>query len=870
MLVLFLKAKIPGGAMGDLLAQPVTVAGYANQHGTFVAPHSAIRHKHREEAPKAAPRQAALFLAPHPTKPLAEDRPRDPAPKPPHPEIDGAQRARQAAKLREMADAAMAAAEADINRDRNANTARRARMAGNAIAEAQHRARIASTMRNLADAIESGEAIHLGGITSRAAVEQLDSLAVEAKYQRWRQVGGAQWDRVREIPVTVEDIPFATMPRPHIGDWEARIILEAAKGKVSVPTDLRSALEGIAASGNARRLTPAETELLKPMVVKLAPKDDRYGAINNGVEAFKKLARLERIGITTDAQLWAALTEYLMFRGGARKEDPVKAAERALAGRTDIGVDFFPTPKPLGEQMMQLADIQPGMSVLEPSAGKGDLADMARAAGGKVDVVELSTTLHPILAAKGHNLVGTDFDTFQAPPGGYDRIIMNPPFSNRLDAAHVMRAFDMLAPGGRLVAITGEGVHFGADAKARAFRDWLDEHGAMVEKLPEGSFKSAFRPTGVATRMVVLDHPAAAIAAAAPAPDKPREGDTKTENGVEYRLDGGRWHRVTPEAEEGPASTSPETNPEPWQTNDFPEAVARLALDQPAGFTAADIAARWTGHTEDEALDLLHAHAQDFAILPDGRTWMRMADYLDGADPVDTLRQVQHALATDPPPYVAGRLKEQARRLTEAALARPTMRNSVDQSGVNRINPSRSAEGRQMSDATELKPAGSVLIRRAGPYTVTTDGDRFYVNGEQAIPMAQEAGATMKFLLNTGKIGANGKRDLVSLTDDQYAVHTATRAKRLAAMPPSLAQQRGRLVDAVEDATARAHDEHHSAITEGVATGRLRATPDRSAEITAARRALEEFDAQYPEIRAEMDEERERALQRLEAIRGLD
>ena len=249
MLVLFLKAKIPGGAMGDLLAQPVTVAGYANQHGTFVAPHSAIRHKHREEAPKAAPRQAALFLAPHPTKPLAEDRPRDPAPKPPHPEIDGAQRARQAAKLREMADAAMAAAEADINRDRNANTARRARMAGNAIAEAQHRARIASTMRNLADAIESGEAIHLGGITSRAAVEQLDSLAVEAKYQRWRQVGGAQWDRVREIPVTVEDIPFATMPRPHIGDWEARIILEAAKGKVSVPTDLRSALDHLIPPG---------------------------------------------------------------------------------------------------------------------------------------------------------------------------------------------------------------------------------------------------------------------------------------------------------------------------------------------------------------------------------------------------------------------------------------------------------------------------------------------------------------------------------------------------------------------------------------------------------------------------------------------
>ena len=44
---------------------------------------------------------------------------------------------------------------------------------------------------------------------------------------------------------------------------------------------------------------------------------------------------------------------------------------------------------------------------------------------------------------------------------GYDRIIMNPPFSNRQDAEHVRHAYELLRPNGRIVAIMGEGVFFG-------------------------------------------------------------------------------------------------------------------------------------------------------------------------------------------------------------------------------------------------------------------------------------------------------------------------------------------------------------------------------------------------------------------------
>lgn len=88
---------------------------------------------------------------------------------------------------------------------------------------------------------------------------------------------------------------------------------------------------------------------------------------------------------------------------------------------------------------------------------------------------------------------------------GYDRIIMNPP----CDAEHVQHAYSLLKPGGRLVAIMGEGVFYGQDKKAVAFREWLDEVGGTSEKLEEGTFLDPSLPVNTATnaRLVVIDRP---------------------------------------------------------------------------------------------------------------------------------------------------------------------------------------------------------------------------------------------------------------------------------------------------------------------------------------------------------------------------
>jgi 16S rRNA G1207 methylase RsmC len=55
-----------------------------------------------------------------------------------------------------------------------------------------------------------------------------------------------------------------------------------------------------------------------------------------------------------------------------------------------------------------------------------------------------------VLRAKGHDVITMDFLQFT---GGYDRIVMNPPFSEGRWQAHVAHAASLLNEGGKLVAI---------------------------------------------------------------------------------------------------------------------------------------------------------------------------------------------------------------------------------------------------------------------------------------------------------------------------------------------------------------------------------------------------------------------------------
>lgn len=165
---------------------------------------------------------------------------------------------------------------------------------------------------------------------------------------------------------------------------------------------------------------------------------------------------------------------------------------------------YFPTPFDLGCKVITLADIQPGMTVLEPSAGRGALAYLAAAEGAEVDCVEFMDANFEALinGMKLRSVRHADFLTLEASEK-YDRVVMNPPFEKQADIRHVLHALTFLKDGGRLVSIMGAGVAFRTNRLTTEFRDLVAEHGGSIEPNPEGSFKES----GTAVNTVTVTIP---------------------------------------------------------------------------------------------------------------------------------------------------------------------------------------------------------------------------------------------------------------------------------------------------------------------------------------------------------------------------
>lgn len=222
--------------------------------------------------------------------------------------------------------------------------------------------------------------------------------------------------------------------------------------------------------------------------------------------------RLIALGIDSKEKFDQARADLKSYVSGPSPEVIAAQKKRELEAKL-IGAKipgFFPTPRAIVEEMVSRAGLGPGMSVLEPSAGKGDIADVIRekCPSCQLTLVEYNGSLIEILRAKGYMPVPADFLNY-APlqaHGTFDRVLMNPPFENGQDVDHVRHAFQLLKPGGRLIAIMGEHCFFGSEKKCSDFRDWLDTVGES-EKLPEGSFTGAgaFVQTGVNARMVTID-----------------------------------------------------------------------------------------------------------------------------------------------------------------------------------------------------------------------------------------------------------------------------------------------------------------------------------------------------------------------------
>jgi protein-L-isoaspartate O-methyltransferase len=147
------------------------------------------------------------------------------------------------------------------------------------------------------------------------------------------------------------------------------------------------------------------------------------------------------------------------------EERPEDAPFDAMADSLKAGVkvvsapQLFPTPPDLAARVVELANIQPGQSVLEPSAGTGALirAVQERLEEADIMAVEINRTLWEGISGMVHKSLCADFLECNGELGTFDRIIMNPPFVNGADIKHIEHARGKLNPGGRLVAICANG-----------------------------------------------------------------------------------------------------------------------------------------------------------------------------------------------------------------------------------------------------------------------------------------------------------------------------------------------------------------------------------------------------------------------------
>ena len=138
--------------------------------------------------------------------------------------------------------------------------------------------------------------------------------------------------------------------------------------------------------------------------------------------------------------------------------DPQEAMNEIIASGCipdRVAHQYFPTPEVVARAAVALAQIGSGDAVLEPSAGQGGIADYFPIKENSL-CVEISKLHCDILRAKGFETVHADFMEWAARAPKFERVVMNPPFSDGRAKAHLVFASELVIPGGRLVAILPE------------------------------------------------------------------------------------------------------------------------------------------------------------------------------------------------------------------------------------------------------------------------------------------------------------------------------------------------------------------------------------------------------------------------------
>lgn len=213
--------------------------------------------------------------------------------------------------------------------------------------------------------------------------------------------------------------------------------------------------------------------------------------------------RLRKVGITDDAGLWAALSEYeALVEKATVPENPrvVRIRNLTYQAKFQQGGDIQFTPSELAARMVETARLTSESHVLEPEAGIGNIADEAGKVTSNVDCIEYVYDFRELLELKGHRVIGHDFLLLDPRPQ-YDAVLMNPPFSD--EYRHLQHAYGFLRPGGVLVSVCSNRVlHPVMGRKHQDFQEWL---GDQVYRIEEPGAR--FEMTGTPSVLLIINRP---------------------------------------------------------------------------------------------------------------------------------------------------------------------------------------------------------------------------------------------------------------------------------------------------------------------------------------------------------------------------
>lgn len=165
--------------------------------------------------------------------------------------------------------------------------------------------------------------------------------------------------------------------------------------------------------------------------------------------------------------------------------------------------DFYPTPGHVIDTMIEGLELQ-GKTVLEPSAGSGNIVKALQTNGANVIACENHPDLLKILKTLCPVIEPDFFNVKREQVSHIDYIIMNPPFSNA--AAHIEHAWNVAPDGCKIIALCNIETIKNPYSKSReALKALIKAYGQYVDL--GDCFTQAERKTGVNVAMVRLDKP---------------------------------------------------------------------------------------------------------------------------------------------------------------------------------------------------------------------------------------------------------------------------------------------------------------------------------------------------------------------------